>query len=118
MGWLVAVIPVVIIPVNVKENEENYLLEVIAPGFEKEDFKINLEKNLLTISAEKKGENEVNTEKHLRKEYKHQSFKRSFTIDEKINAENINAKYVNGILTLNFPKKQEVKPTTKLIDIL
>jgi len=93
-------------------------LEVIAPGFEKEDFKINLEKNLLTISADKKSENEVKTEKHLRNEYKHQSFKRSFTIDEKINTETIDAKYVNGILTLNLPKKQEVKPTPKQINIL
>ncbi len=72
----------------------------------------------MTISAEKKNENEVKNEKHLRKEYKHQFFKRSFTIDEKINAENLDAKYVNGILTLNLPKKQEVKPTTKQINIL
>jgi len=104
--------------VNIKENEENYLLEVIVPGFKKEDFKINLEKDILTISADKKSENEVKTEKHLRNEYKHQSFKRSFTIDDKVNAETIYAKYVNGILTLNLPKKQEVKPTPKQINIL
>ncbi len=104
--------------VNIKENEENYLLEVVAPGFKKEDFKISLEHSLLTVSAEKKSENEVKAEKYLRKEYKHQSFKRSFTIDEKINAENIDAKYFNGILTLNLPKKQEVKPSAKQINIL
>jgi HSP20 family protein len=105
-------------PVNIKENEENYLLEVIVPGFKKEDFKINLEKDILTVSADKKSENEGKTEKHLRNEYKHQSFKHSFTIDDKVNAETIDAKYVNGILTLNLPKKQEVKPTTKQINIL
>jgi HSP20 family protein len=104
--------------VNIKENEENYLLEVIVPGFKKEDFIINLEKNLLTISADKKSENEVKSGKHLRSEYKQQCFKRSFTIDEKINTETIDAKYVNGILTLNLPKKQEVKPTPKQINIL
>ena len=77
-----------------------------------------MEKEFLTISADKKNENEEKAERHLRKEYKHQSFKRSFTIDEKINAENIDAKYVNGILTLNLPKKQEVKPSAKQINIL
>ena len=105
-------------PVNIKEDEENYLLEVIAPRFEKEDFKISLENNLLSVSADRKSEKEVKTEKQLRKEYKHQSFIRSFTIDEKINAENIDAKYVNGILTLNLPKKQAVKPSAKQINIL
>ena len=77
-----------------------------------------MEHNLLSVSADKKSENEAKTEKHLRKEYKHQSFKRSFTIDEKINAENIDAEYVNGILTLNLPKKQEVKLAAKQINIL
>ena len=72
----------------------------------------------MTISVEKKSESEVKNEKHLRKEYKHQPFKRSFTIDDKINAGDIDAKYVNGILTLNLPKKQEVKPTAKQINIL
>lgn len=105
-------------PVNIKENEENYFLEVVAPGFEKEEFKISLENNLLTIAADKKIESEDRSEKQLRQEYKHKSFKRSFTVDEKINSENIHAEYVNGILTLNFPKKQAVKPSTKQINIL
>ncbi|HVE60614.1 MAG TPA: Hsp20/alpha crystallin family protein [Chitinophagaceae bacterium] len=103
---------------NIKESEVAFFLEIVAPGFKKEDFKINLEKNLLTISADRKSENEEKNEKHLLKEFKHQSFKRSFTIDEKINAESIDAKYVNGILTLNLPKKEEVKPSVKQINIL
>src|SRR4051812_25555731 len=82
-------------PVNVKETETGYELELVVPGFEKENFKIDLDKNLLTISAEVKAENEVKTEKQLRREYNFKSFKRSFTIDEKIDAENIDAKYVN-----------------------
>ena len=93
------------------------MLEVIAPGFQKEDFKINLDNNTLTISAEKKEEKENQNEKFIRKEYKQQSFKRSFTIDENIDAENISAKYVNGVLTLNLAKKQEVKPQIKEISI-
>ena len=92
-------------------------MEVVAPGFQKEDFKINLDNNTLTISSEKKEETENKDEKYIRKEYKHQSFKRSFTIDETIDAENIAAKYVNGILTLNLAKKQEVKPSIKEISI-
>jgi HSP20 family protein len=101
----------------VKETENGYVLELIAPGFQKEDFKINLDNNTLTISAEKKEETENQNEKFIRKEYKQQSFSRSFTIDENIDAETISAKYVNGVLTLNLAKKQEVKPSVKEISI-
>ncbi len=104
-------------PVNVKETENEYVLEVVAPGFQKEDFKINLDNNTLTVSAEKKEEAENKNEKFIRKEYKQQSFKRSFTIDEHIDGETISAKYVNGVLTLNLAKKQEVKAATKEISI-
>jgi HSP20 family protein len=104
-------------PVNVKEVENGYQLELVTPGFEKEDFKIALDKNLLTISAELKSETEDKAEKHLRREYKFQSLKRSFTVDENIDTENIDAKYVNGILTVTLPKKAEVKPATKQISI-
>jgi HSP20 family protein len=80
-------------PVNIKATENDYVLELIAPGFQKEDFKINLDNNTLTISAEKKEEAEDKNEKYIRKEYRQQSFKRSFIIDEKADAENIVAKY-------------------------
>lgn len=103
------------IPVNITEAEGGYTLEVVAPGLEKEDFKISLDKNLLTIAAEKK-EGESNG-KSIRKEYRFQSFSRSFTLDEKIDAEGIGAKYVNGVLTLNLPRKAEVKEATKQINI-
>jgi HSP20 family protein len=104
-------------PINVKEIENGYELEVVAPGLNKEDFKISLEKNLLTIAVDKKSESEQKTEKFLRREYKNSSFKRSFTVDENIDAESISAKYVNGILTLNLPKKTEVKEAAKQITI-
>ena len=106
-----------LVPVNVVEREDSYRIEVIAPGLEKEDFSINLDKNLLTISAERKETLETNEEKSIRREFSLQSFKRSFTIDEKIDAEKIDAKYVNGILTLNLPKKVEVKEAAKQITI-
>lgn len=97
------------VPVNVKETEKSYLLEVVAPGFEKNDFKVNLDQDLLTISAEKKSEAKAENEKQVRREYNFRSFKRSFTLDEKIDATNIEASYVNGVLTLNLPKKEAVK---------
>ncbi|MDB5196008.1 MAG: hypothetical protein JWP88_378 [Flaviaesturariibacter sp.] len=104
------------IPVNIKEIENAFLLEVVAPGFLKEDFRISLENNLLTIAVDKKSEEEVKSEKFVRNEYTFSSFKRSFSVDEKIDAESISAQYVNGVLTLNLPKKAEVK-TTKQITI-
>src|SRR5258706_9155675 len=96
-------------PVNVKETEDNYLVEVVAPGFDKTDLKVNINQGLLTISGERK-EEEQKTKgnnkdpKDIRKEYNYRSFKRSFTLDEKIDATNIDANYVNGILILNLPK--------------
>ncbi len=110
------------IPVNVKETEKTYQLEVVAPGFEKTDFTVNLDQNLLTISAEKKEEVKedcfvsVSQEKQIRREYNYRSFKRSFTLDEKIDATNIEASYINGVLILNLPKKETVKTSaTKIV---
>ena len=103
------------VPVNVKEMENGYQLDVVAPGFKKTDFKINLDQQLLTISVEKKEElkeggiGTASQEKQIRREYNFRSFKRSFTIDEKIDATNIAASYINGVLTLNLPKKEVVK---------
>jgi len=105
------------VPVNVKEIGTAFELEVVAPGFTKEDFKVNLENDTLTISAEKREEVKQENEKQIRKEYSYKSFKRSFTLDEKIDATNIDAKYINGILRLNLPKKAEVKPSATEIKI-
>ena len=105
------------VPVNIKETETDYQLEVVAPGFEKENFKISLENKILTIEGEKKTEEENKNEKIVRREFRNQSFKRSFTVDENIDKDNISAKYVNGVLTLNLPKKGEVKPSTQQISV-
>jgi HSP20 family protein len=103
------------VPVNVKETGNSFEMELVAPGFSKEDFKINLENNILTVSAEKKDEVKEENEKQIRKEYSFKSFKRSFTVDEKIDATKIDASYINGVLRLNLPKKVEVKsPTTEI----
>lgn len=105
------------VPVNIVETERTYLLDVVAPGFEKTDFKINLEQNVLTISVEKRDEQKQENSKHIRREYNFKSFKRSFTLDEKIDVAGIDAKYVNGILTLNLPKKEIVKSAAQEISI-
>ena len=106
-----------IVPVNIIEKESGFEVEVVAPGFEKDQFEISLEKNVLTVSADLKSENEAKNEKHLKKEYRFHAFKRSFTVGEHIDTERINAQYVNGVLRLNLPKKAEVKEPVKQINI-
>ena len=93
-------------PVNITDRKENYLVELSAPGYAKSDFIIKLESNLLTVSTEKKEEEVVENEKLIRKEFGLKSFKRSFTLNEKIDTENIIARYENGILMLTLPKKE------------
>lgn len=104
-------------PVNIKETDKNYSIEIVAPGFEKVDFKVNVDEQILTISAEKKNEVKEENEKQIRREYSYRSFKRSFTLDEKTDVNSIDAKYVNGVLTLNLPKKVEVKTPAQQINI-
>jgi HSP20 family protein len=106
------------VPVNVIEKEEAYVLELIVPGFEKEQFNINIEQDTLTVSAELKTEENKESEKEIRKEYKPKAFRKSFTLPELTDAENISAQYVNGVLTLNLPLKAAVKQETKKITIL
>lgn len=104
-------------PVNITENKDSYLLEFSVPGRKKEDFNVSIDKNLLTVSFEKKEEKEEETNKRIRREYSFESFKRSFTLDERIDAEKISAKYENGILSLELPKKEEVKQSPKQVEI-
>jgi len=102
--------------VNINNIGDGYEIEVMAAGYSKEDFKIDLDKNLLTISAETKSD-ETSDKKSIRTEFKIQGFKRSFTIDEQIDTERITARHNNGILLLHLPKKEEVKAPVKQISI-
>ena len=102
---------------NVHETPAAYVLEISAPGRNKEDFKINLDKDLLTVSYEKKEETTTENTKTVRREFQYNSFKRSFSLDEKIDASNIQAKYENGILKIELPKKPEVQEQPKQITI-
>lgn len=104
---------------NIKETKDSFLVDVAAPGFEKSDFKIELNNDLLTISSEKKVNNELKDgERITKQEFSYQSFSRSFTLPEHVDEEKISAKYENGILSIDIPKKEEAKPKSpKLIDI-
>ncbi len=98
--------------VNVKESDESFEIEVAAPGMNKEDFKVNLENNVLTISSEKKEEKkEEGKGRYTRREFSYQSFQRSFTIPENlVEGNKISAKYCDGLLCISLPKREEIKP--------
>src|SRR5690606_22513841 len=97
--------------VNIKERADEYEVEMAAPGMKKEDFKVELDGNLLTISSESQQEEENMDEKFTRREFSYQSFQRSFALPKDVvDAENINARYENGVLRLSIPKKEEARP--------
>ncbi len=95
--------------INVIEEKDHYRLEVAAPGLDKEDFKIDLHNDVLTISAEKKQENEEKDKKYLRREFNYCSFKRSFALPDFVETNKIEAKHKNGILNVIIPKKEDAK---------
>ena len=95
--------------VNIKENENNFEIELAAPGLNKKDFSINLEKDVLTVSSEKEVSNENENENYMRKEFGFSSFKRSFSVPETVNSEKIKASFKNGILNIELPKMDEAK---------
>lgn len=96
--------------VNIQEDKDGYQLELAVPGMAKEDFKINLDQDILTISSEKKEETEKDTKTYSRREFSYQSFERKFNLPESTDSEKITASYVNGVLTIRIPKKEEAKP--------
>ena len=104
-------------PVNISETKDNFELEFNVPGRNKEDFKITVDKNILTVSFDKKEETKDENKKQIKKEFSLQPFKRSFTLDEKVISDNIGAKYENGLLVLSIPKKEEVKAEAKQIAV-
>jgi HSP20 family protein len=106
--------------VNIKETNDNFEVEMAAPGMNKEDFKVELDGNVLTITSEKNDENEIKEgDRYSRREFSYQSFQRSFQLPkEVVDAEKIEAKYENGVLRLVVPKKEEAKPRPpKMIQI-
>jgi HSP20 family protein len=99
--------------VNIKETDDAFQLEVAAPGMAKEDFKIEVDNNILSVSSEKQTQKEEKDEKgnYTRKEFSYQSFKRSFTLPDRIvDIDKVTAQYTDGILHITVPKKEEIKP--------
>lgn len=106
--------------VNVRENENGYQVELAAPGLNKKDFNIEINDNVLTVSAERKEEKEepaTGNQKVTRKEFSYTSFRRSFSLPESVDGENIKASYQDGILGIELPKKEEEKAKNRVIKI-
>lgn len=99
--------------VNIKETDIEFDVELAAPGYKKTDLKVDIDNNVLTISAEKKEEKNEENKRFTRKEFSYSSFSRSFTLPQSVNAEKIDAKYADGILKLVIPKKEEAKSKAK-----
>jgi HSP20 family protein len=102
---------------NVSESEDHFHVELAAPGLKKEDFKINLDRNVLNISVERQNEQDNTQKNYSKREYSYSSWVRSFTLPESANAEQIEAAYTNGILTIDIAKREEAKAVRRQIEI-
>lgn len=103
--------------VNIAETDADFQIELAAPGLKKEDFKINLEKNVLIISAENKDEKTEEGKKFSKREFGYASFTRSFNLPESIDHQKIDAAYFDGILKLTIAKKEEAKIQSRAIAV-
>ena len=95
--------------VNIKEEEEAFVIEMSVPGFKKSDFNITIDQQTLSISSKSEKSNEDKNKNYNLKEFTYNNFKRNFTLPETVNTDDIDAKYSEGILYLNLPKKEEAK---------
>lgn len=98
---------------NVEQHDKGYHLEVAAPGFDKGDFDVHVEKDVLRITGKKETKDEVKEKNYTRKEFSFGSFERSFTLPENIDGEQIAASYSNGILHIELPLKTAVQVENK-----
>jgi HSP20 family protein len=107
------------VPVNLRETDKTYEMSLVAPGLRKEDFKLSVTNDLLTVAYEHKEEQnqENKQEGWLRKEYRMQSFSRSFTLDDTVDISKITASYDNGILHLSLPKKENAQRLSRNIEV-
>jgi HSP20 family protein len=106
-------------PVNVRENQHQYQVDVIAPGCRKEDFNVVVKDNMLTVSFERKQENAETDENKgwVRNEFIQQSFTRSFSLDETVDVDKISGDYTDGILRINLPKNEKSRQQSRQIEI-
>jgi HSP20 family protein len=100
---------------NIRENDKDYSIEVAAPGMRKEDFNIDVNEGMLTISSEREEEKNDEQENYTRREYNYSSFSRSFRLPESVKEDDIKASYKDGVLHVSVPKgKDKEKPTRKI----
>jgi len=102
---------------NISETPEHYHLELAAPGLKKDDFKLNLDRNVLTISVEQHSENNDNQKNYSKREYSYSSFVRSFTLPDSADDNSIEATYTDGVLKVDIAKKEEAKSISRQIEI-
>ncbi|MTI38093.1 Hsp20/alpha crystallin family protein [Fulvivirga lutimaris] len=95
--------------VNIRETEDDYVVEMVSPGLNKKDFKVELDNQTLTISYEKEVSKNDKEENYTKKEFSYSSFQRSFTIPKSVESNKIEANYKDGILNITIPKKEEAK---------
>ena len=95
--------------VNITETKEEFKLAFAVPGMKKDDFDVNVDGNMLTVSCEKKESKEEKEHQYTRKEYNYSSFSRSFSLPDEVSKDNIHASYTDGVLYLQLPKKEEAK---------
>lgn len=107
------------VPVNVRETDKNYEVELIAPGLKKQDFSLQFSGDNLVVSFDHKEEsnNQDQNNRWLRREYRRQSFTRTFTMDETIDADKVSAHYENGVLQITLPKKPQAAKVSRTINI-
>ena len=103
--------------VNITETKDSFKLDLLAPGFSKEDLKMNVEEDTLTISAERKNAALNEGDRYPRREFGFSAFKRGFRLPENVKVDGISAGFTNGVLTVNIPKSEPVKPAVREISI-
>lgn len=102
---------------NISESDNHYHVELAAPGLRKEDFKLNLDRNVLNISVEKQNEHNNEQKNYNKREFSYSSWVRSFTLPESANAEQIEATYTDGVLKIDIAKREEAKAVRRQIEI-
>jgi HSP20 family protein len=106
------------VPVNIRETEQQYEVDVIAPGCRREDFKISIDKHVLTVSMQHKEETEHKQKNGwVRNEFVQRAFSRNFTLDDTVDTNNITATYADGILRLTLGKNDKAKTATRQIEV-
>lgn len=102
---------------NISETSDHFHVELAAPGLKKEDFKLKLERDVLSIAVEQMSQNEEKERNYAKREFSYSSFVRAFTLPDSANTEGIEATYQDGVLYIDIPKREEAKMVTRQIEI-